>query len=66
MPKSKTAVQVLSQKAPKKGSVLFEAKTGEPNPMFSALYLMRDGAKKMLGIDNLDSVTEIEITVSVK
>lgn len=66
MAKEKISTQTLLKKAPKKGSVLFEAKTGESDPMFSAIYLLRAGAKKALGIDDLDSVNEIEVTVKVK
>lgn len=62
----KTATQTLSKKAPKKGSVLFEAKSGEADPLFSSLYLMREGAKKQLGLTNLDDTSEIEVTVRVK
>ena len=63
MPKTeaKTATLRMKQKAPKKGSVLFES--SEPDSMFQAVYLMRSGAKKSLGIDDLDKVQEIEITV---
>ena len=56
-----TAVIKMKQKAPKKGSVLFES--NEPDSIFQAVYLMRSGAKKHLGIENLDSVQEIELTV---
>jgi len=64
MPKTAEAKQVnlkMKQKAPKKNSVLFES--NDPNSLFQAVYLMRDGAKKHLGIDDLDKIQEIEITV---
>jgi hypothetical protein len=65
MPKEagKSAVIKMKMKAPKKNSVLFES--GDPNSLFQSVYMMRDGAKKLLGVDDLDKVTEIEMTVKV-
>ena len=51
----------MKQKAPKKNSVLFES--NDPKSLFQAVYLMRDGVKQHLGIDDLDKIQEIEITV---
>lgn len=64
MPKAeakKEATLKLKQKAPKKNSVLFEST--DPKSLFQAVYLMRDGAKQHLGIDDLDKIQEIELSV---
>jgi hypothetical protein len=60
----KSVTQTFKQKAPKKNSVLFE--NNSRDALFQNVYLMRDGAKDALGIDNLDSVKEFEMTVTVK
>ena len=59
------ATQILVQNSPKKGSVRFDAKESEKYPMFQSLYLMREGVKKALGIKDLDSADQIEVTVRV-
>jgi hypothetical protein len=59
--KVKEATLKMRQKAPKKNSVLFES--NYPESLFQAVYLMRDGVKQHLGIDDLDKIQEIEITV---
>jgi len=66
MPKTaaKTATVIMKQKAPKKGSVLFES--SDPDSPFTAVYLTRRGASEMMGIKDLDSVAEIEISVTPK
>lgn len=57
--------QILVQNSPKKHSVRFDAKDGDKHPLFSSLYMSRDGARKQLGIKDLDSASEIEVTVRV-
>jgi hypothetical protein len=63
MPKVQETTIKMKNKAPKKGSVLFES--SESDPILSAIYLMRQGMEKNLGIKNLDDVKEIEVTVKV-
>lgn len=57
--------QILVQNSPKKGSVRFDAKSSDKHPLFQNLYLMRDSAKKLLGISDLDSADQIEVSVRV-
>lgn len=59
------AKQILVNLDPKKGSVRFQAKESDKHPLFTTLYLMRDAAKKYLGISDLDKAEEIEVTVRV-
>jgi hypothetical protein len=53
----------LQQDSPKKNSVLF--KSTDPTAAFQSVYMMRDSAKNLLGIPDLDKVKEIEVTVKV-
>jgi hypothetical protein len=62
---AKEVTQVLKYPAAKKHSVQFKQKKSDKTPLFSSLYLMREGAAKLLGIKALDEVEEIEITVRV-
>ena len=57
--------QILAQYSTHKGSVRFDKKSKEDHPLFASVYLMRDAAKKFLGVKDLDKTDEIEITVRV-
>lgn len=61
--KNKTATFVMTQKAPKKNSVLFESK--DQGALLQACYVMRDGAKEHFGINDLDAVKELTVTMAV-
>jgi hypothetical protein len=63
--KEKEATQILNKPDPKKHSVLFHEDPTDPHPLFKGLYLTREAAKTLLGVDDLDKVVAIQITVSV-
>jgi len=65
MPKTGIATQILKHPKPVKHSVQFKASSKDKHPLFSSLYLMREGAKELLGVKALDEVEEIEITVRI-
>ena len=68
MPKvtsKKSHTQILTRPDPKKHSVLFHEETTDAEPMFKGLYLMRDAARKLLNVDNLDKVDGIKVTVEI-
>ena len=56
-------ILVQHESGSKKGSFRYEAKSSEKHPLFATVYLMREGARKLLGIKDLDDVEEIEISV---
>lgn len=56
-------ILVQHEDGAKKHSFRYEAKSSDKHPLFASVYLMRDAAKKLLGVKNLDDVEEIEITV---
>jgi hypothetical protein len=62
---AKEATQKLKYPVAKKHSVQFRQAESEKTPLFSSVYLMREGAKKLLGIKNLDEITKIEITIRI-
>lgn len=61
---SKTHTFTMQQKAPKKGSVLFES--SDPDTLLQAIYVMRRGASEYFDIKDLDVVKELEVTITVK
>jgi hypothetical protein len=67
MPKvaEKVHTQTLERPEAKKHSVLFHEQSSDKDPLFKGLYLMRDAAKKLLDVENLDEVKGIKITVEV-
>jgi hypothetical protein len=62
---SKEAAQKLKYPSAKKHSVQFKQGKSDKNPLFSSVYLMREGAAKLLGVKTLDEVEEIEVTVKI-
>jgi hypothetical protein len=59
-------ILVQNENGAKKHSFRFDCKSSDKDNkkgLFQSVYLMRDAAKKLLGIKNLDDVEEIEITV---
>lgn len=61
----KEAKQILKYPKPVKHSVQFKQAESEKTPLVTSLYLMREGAAKLLRVKDLDKVKKIEITVRV-
>lgn len=62
----KSATQKMGAPEKKKGSVKFNATSTNPlTQLFSSVYLNRAAAAAMLGVEDLDEVTELEITVTI-
>lgn len=62
---AKDAKQIMKYPKPVKHSVQFKNRKSDSAPLFTSVYLMREGAAKLLGVKDLDEVEEIEITVRV-
>lgn len=60
-----SATQKMKVAKPVKHSVCFKARSKDKHPLFTGVYLMREAAKKLLGVKDLDDVEEIEVTVKV-
>lgn len=61
----KEVKQILKYPEAKKHSVQFNKAESEKIPLVTSLYLMREGAAKLLGVKDLDKVKKIEITIKV-
>lgn len=58
------ATQTFKQEKICKHSVRFDSE--DKTALFSGLYLNREAAKKLLKVNKLDDLQEIEVTVRVK
>jgi hypothetical protein len=56
---------VLKNPDPKKHSVKFDVEEGTKTPLITSIYIMREAAKKYLGVKDLDAVKAVEITVRI-
>ena len=61
----KIAKQRMKYPKPVKHSVQFKQRKSDKYPLFTSGYLMREGAAHELGVEDLDDVEEIEVTVRV-